>query len=118
MKGEDGSVCNVVVGSCRTWLSFISFAMGGIVSCPAGVVVISMVVGIAREGCTQVWLPRDCSVGSMRILRRLALRLNASGGVDVSVLVYGGIVGCGGWGDTPSASKVTMVGSEMGKICT
>ncbi len=54
----------------------------------------------------------------MRILRRSALHLNASGGVNVSVLVYGGIVGCGGRGDAPAASKVAMVGGEMGKIRT
>jgi len=48
----------------------------------------------------------------MHILHCLALHLNASGGVDVSVLVYGGIVGCSGWGDTPSASKDAMVGGE------
>ncbi len=26
---------------------------------------------------------------------------------------YGGIVGCGGWGGTPSAAKVAMVGGEI-----
>ena len=72
-----------------------------------------MVRGFGVGFCTKrVYLPYLWFAGSLNLEVKLTGRP-----ISFSQCICG-IVGCDGRGDTPSASKVAMVGSEIGKFHT
>jgi len=91
---------------------------GRVVSCFAVVVLITMVVDGHSVGAAWDFVPQGVIAHTCGLLGRSTWELSSLGCREVFLDVYGGIVGCGGRGGTPSASKVAMVGDEIWKIRT
>jgi len=89
--------------------------VGSVVSCIAIVILNSMVVDGHSMGSAYGFVPQWVLSHICGFLGRSAWKLGSLGCREVFLDVYGGIVGCGGWGGTPSAAKVAMVGGEIGK---
>jgi len=78
----------------------------------AVIVLIAMVVVGLSVGAAWNFVPQGFISHICGFLGHSAWKLGSLGCREISLDAYGGIVGCGGRGDTPSASKDAMVSSE------
>ena len=86
-----------------------------VVACCAIIFLIAMVVVVQGVGAAWDFVPQGFISHICGFLGRSAGILGSLECRGISLDAYGGIVGCGGWGGTPSAAKVAMVGGERWK---